>query len=168
MYEYTNCLYWGWGLELDTSSERCYNPAPSLQIRSFCFLKILPNISYFHRHVNIFLHWLACKLYFRPQIHKAPCESSRDLQHSYMHACITSRGSSVQPALKLKYLLPHSPLACSPFWQMTRGDVKSEQAQRGGMSTMALWFVSCYLHFATAQALQALPLQIEMEKNRDM
>lgn len=54
----------------------------------------------------------------------------------------------------------HSPLARSPFWQMAREDVKSEQAERGGMSIMASWFVSCYLPSAMTRAFHALsPMQ---------
>lgn len=54
----------------------------------------------------------------------------------------------------------HSPLARSPFWQMARGDLKSEQAERGGMSIMASWFVSCYLPSAMTRAFHALsPMQ---------
>lgn len=64
------------------------------------------------------------------------------LLHSYMHA---SSPGAVWCVLMLEYLPLHSPLARSPFWQMTREDVKSEQAERGGMSIVASWFVSCYL-----------------------
>lgn len=40
---------------------------------------------------------------------------------------------------------------------MAGGDVKSEQAERGGMSVVALWFVSYYLPFAMTRERHARP-----------
>lgn len=72
-----------------------------------------------------------------------------------MHVCIFSGGSAVEPALTLACLPLCSPLTRSPLWQMARGDVKSEQAERGGMSVVALRFVSCYLPLAATRWLHA-------------
>ena len=83
----------------------------------------------------------------------SPREISKALPHPCMRARVVSRGG--EPALMLECLPLHSPLARSRLWQMARGEVKSEQAERGGMSVVASRFVSCYLPFAVTRALHA-------------
>lgn len=155
VYEYTNCcLYRGWGLKPDASSERCLNPAPSLQIRSprffwrfFSQYRLLPQAC---KHISTLIS--SETLLWTPQKY-SPREISKALPRPCVRACVVSQGG--EPALMLECLPLHSLLARSRLWQMARGEVKSEQAERGGMSVVASRFVSCYLPFAVTRALHA-------------
>lgn len=114
---YTNCcLYRGWeDYSRMPLSERCLNPAPSLQIRRFIFF-FLEDFTQYHLFPQACKHiytLISPETLLRTPQKYNPRVISKALLRPYMHMCILSWGIVVEPVLTLEYLPLHCTLASS-------------------------------------------------------